>query len=144
MTDSYSPTRPIMGSAELARHKATAHGRDYTVSDDGYDDMEAAAKQGWRTLSSWGHDGWDLGNWPYVSIQVRNRDGRFELQSICEGDHTLYAFDADGDRDAALDYLFLWHAADKDWAPLNWDQRAQLDEGGFEVDAKFRGPCRFT
>jgi hypothetical protein len=140
----YTPTRPIMGAAELASWHLASRGRDYTASDDGYGDMEQAAKNGWRSLASWGADGWDLGDWPYLTVQVMERaEGpRFLVQSICEGDHSIYAFETDGDRDAALDYLFLWYAAGKDWAPLSYNQRSQLDEGGFEVDPKFRGPYR--
>lgn len=146
MSDSYSPTRPIMGAVELATHRLGSRGRDHTVSDDGNDDMYLATRTGWRLLAGWGADGWDLGTWPYVSIQIKERTKapRYLLQSICEGDHDTYGFETDAERDAALDYLFLWYAADNDWAPLTYDQRAQLDEGGFEVDPKFRGPYRTT
>jgi hypothetical protein len=138
----YAPTRPIMGRDELLTHHHRAHGRDYTVACDGYEDMEAAEKRGWRSLYSWGADGWDLGDLPYVSIQIAERDGKFLLQSICEGDHDLYAFDTAEDRDAALDYLFLWYAAGKRWAPLTHEQREALDAGGFEVEPQYRGPYR--
>lgn len=138
----YTSTRPIMGRDELRTHHVTAHGRDYRLSDDGYEDIEQAEKGGWRSRASWGADGWDLGNWPYVSIQTAQRDGKFLVQQIVEGDHDLYAFDTEADRDAALDYLFLWYAAGQDWAPLTYEQREELDKGGFVADQKFRGPYR--
>jgi len=155
----YTPTRPIMGRDELASHHVNGHGRDYTVACDGWEDIEAAHKTGWRPLSSWGADGWDLGNWPYVSIQIQDflrfevdennpspASGvprvQFLLQSICEGDHDVYAFDSEADRAAALDYLFLWYAAGQTWAPLTLDQREALDAGEFVVDEKYRGPYR--
>lgn len=140
MTDTtYRP----MTRAELENHKTGSHGRDYSVSDNGYDDMNQAAENGWVTLPCWGRDGWDLGNWPYVSFQIRDggtRPGRpFEMQIITEGDHDQFAFPAAEDRDRAIDYLFLWYAADHRWAPLSYDDRDRLDRGELDVDARFRG-----
>jgi hypothetical protein len=138
----YTPTRPIMGRDELRAHHTGRNGRDYRLSDDGYGDIDVAERVGWRSRASWGADGWNLGNWPYVSIQTAEREGRFLIQQICEGDHDRYSFDTEADRDAALDYLFLWYAAGEDWAPLGYEDREALDKGGFEVDPKFRGPYR--
>lgn len=144
MTNTYTPTRPIMGRAELATFQLSSHGRDYSKSDDGYGDIEVADKAGWTPLYSWGADGWDLGDMPYVSFQVCERDGAFLLQTIVEGDHDLWSFPTRGDRDAAIDYLFLWYAAGKRWAPLTYEQREALDAGGFEIDPQYRGPYRTT
>lgn len=143
-------TRAIMTRDELAAAKTTAHGRDHVHSGDGYDDMELAGTQGWHVVSSWGRDGWDLGEWPYVTIYVRDiNDGTldggklrriYQMQQITEGDHTVYAFDTPEDRDAAIDYLFLWYAAGRDWAPLGYEQREDLDAGQMDdLDAKWRG-----
>ncbi len=173
--------RKPMGRDELAAHKVIDYGRNHGLSSDGYDDMELAERQGWRTLANWGRDGWDLGEWPYVMIytqetrgrfdpsascqacganltdgsgdgvnghwqnctgEVPREVGRFELMQVCEGDHTVYRFLTEGDREAAIDYMFLWYAAGKDWAPLTWEQRTELDAGTLEVDAKWRGPCQ--
>jgi len=170
MTSTYAITRPIMGRAELAQHQVTSYGRDYTESCDGYEDMEAEEGRGWHALAGWGRDGWDLGNWPYVVIYVRNvktcgtcganltdgsgdgvnghwanctsNAGRFELMQIVEGDRDVYRFATQDDRNAAIDYLFLWYAAGEDWAPLTWEDRERLDAGGFTVDEKYRGPYR--
>jgi hypothetical protein len=131
-----------MGRAELDMFRLASHGRDYSRSDDGYSDMEAAEHEGWRSRSSWGADGWDLGNWPYVSFQMAEREGRYLLQTIVEGDHEQWSFPTAGDRDAAIDYLFLWYAAGQEWVPLTWEQRGALDAGGFTVEPKFRGPYR--
>lgn len=138
-----------MTAAELAEHRTASHGRDLSRSDDGYDDMYLAHAEGWQPLATWGRDGWNLGNWPYVAIYVRDRaetpelqlrGAKHELMQITEGDHTLYRFDHAKDRNAAIDYLFLWYSADKSWAPLTYEQRAQLDTGELSVDGKFRGP----
>jgi len=142
-------TRPIMTAAELNQHKATEYGRNYSESCDGYEDMEAEGKRGWRAVSSWGRDGWDLGAWPYVVIYTRTASGRFEphdaagrheLMQIVEGDRTVYRFITEDDLSAAIDYLFLWYAADHDWAPLTYDQRDALNVGALTFDAKWRGP----
>jgi hypothetical protein len=133
--------RPIMTAAELAGHHTIAHGRDYTVSCDGEEDMEQAEKQGWTLISSWGRDGWNLGDWPYIAISTRISAGRFELQQVVEGDYDLYQFGSYADLEAAIDYLFLWYAAGSRWAPLNPSDRAALNAGELTVDEKFRGPC---
>lgn len=133
-------TRKIMTRDELAAHKADAHGRNFLRSGDGYDDMRLASHYGWHPIPSWGRDGWDLGDWPYVVISERDTPAGFELQQAVEGDHTTWRFPSEENRNAAVDYLFLWYAADKKWAPLTWDDRDALDTGEFTVDEKFRGP----
>jgi hypothetical protein len=144
-------TRPIMTAAELREHHVSDHGRNYAESDDGESDMAAEEGRGWRVVANWGHDGWDMGTWPYVMIYVRNAGDegslfvpgrRFELMQICEGDRTQYAFENQADREAAMDYLFLWYAAGQDWAPLSYEDRARLDAGELEPGPKWRGPCR--
>lgn len=134
--------RPIMTSAELAQHKVTGYGRNYNESDDGYSDMKAEEKRGWQTLASWGKDGWNLGSWPYVMIYVRTHAGKFQLMQIVEGDRTAYEFASEDDRSAAIDYLFLWYAADLRWSPITWEQRSELDAGRLTVEDKYRGPYR--
>lgn len=133
--------RPIMTSAELAQHKVTSYGRNYSESDDGYSDMEAEEKRGWQALANWGRDGWNLGEWPYVMIYVR-QDAKFKLMQIVEGDRTEYEFASEEERSAAIDYLFLWYSADKRWSPVTWEQRSALDSGLLTVDDKYRGPYR--
>lgn len=137
----YTPSRSVMGRDELLAHRVAGGSRDYSVSDDGYGDMAHAQAQGWATCSAWGRDGWDLGEWPIVSVHMRTRDGRSEVMTIVEGDRDVYAFDSKADQHAAVDYLFLWYAASRDWSPMRGDEgRAMLDAGGASVDPKFRGP----
>lgn len=141
-----------MTAAELATFKTTSYGRNYNESCDGYGDMEAENKRGWHDIPAWGRDGWNLGEWPYVVIYHRTTnpgtvtggklDRVYELMSICEGDRDVYTFPTEADREAATDYLFLWYAAGKRWAPLDWDDREALDAGDLTVDDKYRGPCR--
>jgi hypothetical protein len=148
---SSTTARPIMNAAELSKHQVQQYGRDYSESCDGYEDMEAEEGRGWHALANWGRDGWDLGTWPYVMIYVRTTSGRFEphdpggrheLMQIVEGDRTVYRFVTEADRNAAIDYLFLWYAADKHWAPITCDQREALDIGyPLAIGDKWRGPC---
>jgi hypothetical protein len=160
--------RPIMTRAELAKHKVDSAGRDYRLSCDGYGDMEVASKQGWHAVSGWGRDGWDLGDWPYVVISVRNRehpgyviDGFhiplvtggedskpamiYELRQTVEGDTETYRFDSLEDREAAIDYLFVWYGLGREYdtwevAGLTYDKREALDAGTLRVPERFRGP----
>ena len=140
--------RKLMDSAELATHHVSDYGRDYSQSDDGYGDIEADRKLGWQALSAWGSDGWDLGEWPYVVISIRDFSGsitpdRFDLLSVCEGDHTVYSFASVEDRNAALDYLFLWYMARNSERILGFAiDREALDRGEVTVEEKYRGPYR--
>lgn len=131
-----------MTREELASHRNFSHGRDWTVSGDGYDDMEQAGKRRWHAEANWGRDGWNLGSWPYVAIYLRDTGDAYELQQIVEGDHDVYVFDSAQDRERAVDYLFLWYAAGQSWAPLGYEDRDALDRGELTVDAKWRGPCQ--
>jgi hypothetical protein len=46
---------------------------------DGYDFETLAEKLGWRMVASWGRDGWDHGDWPYVKY------GYVDIDPICKG-----------------------------------------------------------
>lgn len=145
MTIVYTPTRAVMTAEELRAAQFRTHGRDYSQSDDGYEDMALNESRGWKTLSGWGRSGWDLGEWPYVVLSIRPADdGAWHLLSVCEGDHAYYQFATEADLHAAIDYLFLWYAAGKDPAryehSIGWEQREALDRGEVEVDIRFRGP----
>ena len=62
--------------------------------------------------------------------------------AIVEGDRTVYAVGSQEDREAALDYLFLWYAAGERWAPLSEADRERPNVGELQVPAEFRGPRR--
>ena len=40
---------------------------DYHMND-GYDWMDVISEHGWAVIPSWGCDGWDLGQRPYVMV----------------------------------------------------------------------------
>lgn len=80
---------------------------------DGYDYLEHVERRGWITLASWGRDGWDFGDWPYVQYAIRRmtrhvaeRDLR--IMAYCEGDITIYDPDTPAEFFAKLDELAMW------------------------------------
>lgn len=115
--------------------KVQTGGRDLVgsgYSDEGYGWMENAGHDGWKAVSGWGADGWDLGDWPYVIYMVRERIESpgtatlsqirakdslaaedhltvFELASYCEGDCRIETYDNVHSRQAAIDQAFIWH-----------------------------------
>lgn len=56
----------------------------------GYDWMEEIEEEGWAVIPSWGVDGWDLGEWPYVMVAgIRTNDDKgpiWGMATYCEGD----------------------------------------------------------
>ncbi|MBT2598038.1 hypothetical protein [Arthrobacter sp. ISL-72] len=68
---------------------------DYHMND-GYDWMDVISEHGWAVIPSWGCDGWDLGQWPYVMVAaIRTADeigNLFGIATYCEGDVTCTFF----------------------------------------------------
>jgi hypothetical protein len=107
---------------------------DQIRDEDGYDRIKAVQPHGWRAVSSWGLEGWDLGAWPLVVILHRRITRGFELAYDVEGDITVYRYPTRELRDAATDCLAFWHWKHdgKDWV-----------DGVESVDAardRLRGP----
>jgi hypothetical protein len=82
--------------------------------DEGYERTSYARSTGWQPVSSWGRDGWDLGNWPYVIVYHR---GETELAQDIEGDITIETLTTAEERDRKTDELaFLyWKNANEEW-----------------------------
>lgn len=148
-------TRPVMTARELAEHRVGSHGRDYRYSTDGFGDMAVANAEGWHAVASWGRDGWDLGDWPYVVVSTRrtgrpvrgnyHTDGRpWQVRVTVEGDTDVYAFATEEERDAAINYLFVWYGLSRGytgpWSGLTERDRAALDAGTLQVPVALRGP----
>ena len=109
-------------------------------ADDGYAFMAAAEAKGWKTLASWGADGWDLGEWPYL-VYAR-RDGEvFELASYCEGDTRVETYATKEERDAAIDEaaLFTWR---RDPEKHGLEKEIAAIEAGGPVPERLTGPYR--
>lgn len=90
---------------------------------DGYDFMEDATESGWTPLSAWGLDGWDLGDWPYLTMSIRTKPKPAYL-TRCEGDLDLREFDTRDELVAAIDRWFGWF----------WNFHRERRPEGFEVD----------
>lgn len=123
---------------------------------DGYEFMSAADQHGWRTISSWANEGYDLGEWPYVVFSVKgpkvgmvgdvvgDSAGEILLCTHVEGDLDFWRFPDNPTRRAAISYLFVWYAvhAGKSWAKNlagePWDPE---DERTWP--ANVHGPYRF-
>lgn len=118
MTAAPAPPVPLTDK-ELAGYEVAPEGywEVARLAGDGYDRMEVARRYGWRETASWGLGGWDLGQWPYVVIFVRNKDDLFEAATNCEGDTTVYRFPNRELRNAAIDAIafFHWKHQDEDW-----------------------------
>lgn len=56
----------------------------------GYDWMDEVAARGWSVPGTWGSEGWDLGQWPYIIVATRTLDtddGLFHaVATYTEGD----------------------------------------------------------
>lgn len=108
-------------SDESLRDHLTRRGFIGTVGD-GYDQMEALSKTGWKVIPCWGLRGWDLGSWPYVAV-YRHKDDPTVFRVVTEGDVDTYTGFADeADRDAGISRCFVWWAKhnDEPWA-RDWD-----------------------
>lgn len=105
------------------------------VGDDAYDRSEVRTRQGWKLLSAWGEDGWDLGNWPYLMFYVRKEpNGSYSLASDAEGDWSTWTFESHAELTQALTYLAVWDwLGDPQWHGLTDDlehvTRESLDAG---------------
>lgn len=77
-------TFPPLPSEEIAR------------GGDGYDWIGAVT--GWTVISSWGDDGYDLGQWPYQALAVcppwlsTSSTQGYGMATYCEGDVTVTAY----------------------------------------------------
>ena len=113
-----------------------SHSLAHLAGYDGHQDVEWAAKEGWTTTWSWGAEGWDLGQPPYVTYATRTLpDGRVQVRSYCEGDLTIKTFATAAEAHAELDEAFLFYARSAWW----WDEEAYLAD-----PARFQGPFSWS
>jgi hypothetical protein len=85
------------------------------LGEDGYDRIETSGKHGWTAIASWGSDGWDLGNWPYVVISHRHTTEGHELAYNVEGDIAVYRYPTPELLNAATDCLAFFHWGGQPW-----------------------------
>lgn len=114
--------------------------RDYHMNG-GYDWMELIEGEGWAVISSWGCDGWDLGQWPYVMVAaIRTADSignLFGVATYCEGDvKTTYYRTQRAQWEAITEHAFFY------WKNGQAHGPADLPETAAELPSGYRGPCR--
>ena len=82
-------TRPVTTKDTAEEIEGVTVLTDYHMND-GWDWMDLINGHGWYAVNSWGSEGWDMGQWPYVIIAAtRTADAAGELfgvASYCEGD----------------------------------------------------------
>jgi hypothetical protein len=120
-----------MSASNAVRVEQTSRVFEGAYCDEGYEFMEAGAAAGWRAVSAWGSDGWDLGDWPYVVVLFR---GELERAVYVEGDITIEAFATSADRESSTDEVaeFYWRAQES--GP------SDLPAAGEPLPAAYRGP----
>jgi hypothetical protein len=76
----------------------------------GYDWMDRLSG-GWHEVPSWGRDGWDCGNWPYIiMVHYDNEAERlFGMAVYTEGDLDIKEFRTRQERDHATDEWCIWY-----------------------------------
>ena len=105
----------------------------------GYDWMELIEEHGWAVLSSWGCDGWDLGQWPYVMVAgIRTADSignLFGVATYCEGDVTTTYY-----RTHARQWDAITELAFFSWKNGQAQGPADLPEAAAELPSRYRMP----
>jgi hypothetical protein len=112
--------------------------RDYRMNG-GYDWMEAIGEHGWAVIPSWGCDGWDLGQWPYImvaTIRTADRIGNlFGVATYCEGDVTCtYYRTQRAQWNAISEHAFFWWKHGQAHGPVD------LPEAAAELPSRYREP----
>jgi hypothetical protein len=105
----------------------------------GYDWMELIGEHGWAVIPSWGSDGWDLCNWPYVMVAAtRTADSignLFGIATYCEGDVTTSYYRTQARQwDAITEYAFF------QWKSGQAPGPADLPEAAAELPSRYRLP----
>lgn len=95
--------------AEPLRQEAS-HWEPHYLGYDGFDYIDACPREGWAVVPSWGLDGWDLGDWPLVTVAVRtgDGDGGWGLRIYTEGDLDTRWYESREALIAAIDEWAAW------------------------------------
>src|SRR5579871_2938617 len=99
------------------------------ASGDGYDVIERAVKRGYEPIAGWGsEEGYDLGEWPYVIVFIRDRieENAYDLIVYTEGDVTMYTTPTEELRNKIIDGVafFYWKHGGEEWV----DQYETVDD----------------
>jgi hypothetical protein len=96
----------------------------------GWDWMDDVEKDGWYAVGTWGVDGYDLGQWPYVIVVVRNtKDDKGRLYGYglyCEGDVRTHWYRDRVERWEAItrEAFFYWKLNQRDAPNIGWAKTA--------------------
>ncbi|MFJ5700613.1 hypothetical protein [Arthrobacter sp. NPDC093139] len=108
----------------------------------GYDWMELIGEHGWGVIPSWGSDGWDLGQWPYVMVAgIRTADGignLFGMATYCEGDVTCTFYRTKARFWEAISEQAFYH-----WKNGQAQGPADLPEAAAELPSRYRIPSMY-
>lgn len=113
---------------------------DYHMND-GYDWMDLINEHGWYAVSSWGEDGWDLGEWPLVVVaatSTADRSGNvYGLAVYVEGDVTCTFYRTqEAQRAEITRHAHYW------WMNRRAVDRPEgLTENIEDLPEKFKVPC---
>jgi len=114
---------------------------DYHMND-GYDWMGIISEDGWAVIPSWGCDGWDLGQWPYVMVAgIRTADAvgnLFGMATYCEGDVTTTFYRTQARFFDAVSEQAFYH-----WKNGQAQGPADLPEAAAELPSRYRIPPTF-
>lgn len=115
---------------------------DYHMND-GYDWMDVISEHGWAVIPSWGCDGWDLGQWPYVMVAgIRTADeigNLFGMATYCEGDVRTYWFRTKARFWTAISEQAFFH-----WKNGQAQGPEDLPEAAAELPSRYRMPCTLS
>lgn len=109
---------------------------DFEMSGDGYEWLHK--QDGWTPVSSWGADGWDLDDWPYVIYCIRRIEDQYFVCCRVEGDLTYWRFNSVEARNRFFDHaaFFFWKRGHG--GPQNMDEYDHIDE----MPPEYFGPYR--
>ncbi|RNL54885.1 hypothetical protein [Arthrobacter oryzae] len=105
----------------------------------GYDWMELIEAEGWAVVPSWGCDGWDLGQWPYVMVAAtRTADSignLFGVATYCEGDVSCTFYRTKARQFEAITEQAFFH-----WKNGQAHGPDDLPEAAAELPSRYRIP----
>lgn len=106
----------------------------------GYDWMELIGEHGWAVIPSWGCDGWDLGQWPYVMVAgIRTADeigNLFGMATYCEGDVRTTFYRTKARFWDAISEQAFFH-----WKNGQAQGPEDLPMAAAELPSRYRQPC---
>lgn len=118
--------------------------------DGGYDWMDELGGTPWHPISSWGRDGWDMGQWPYVivsrclalgdKVEGERRTRAWGFATYVEGDITVKAFATEDELLDELDATAHWYWRHTGNGPTGFADLPGWNGHAGPVEAKYCRP----